>query len=319
MTKFLIGVSVLALVALFEGLYHAFNFFAERRREDLKRRLHALTQGKDRGPSLLRRSTRSSLPFLDELLRDAPLLPRLETLIEQAEAGTTVVRHLVTSALVGAAIGLVGLVLRGPAVGASFLVLASCIPTVALLIRRQQRSQKLSEQLPNALDMMARSLRAGHALTASFKLVATEMPGPINLEFARAYEEQNLGMSFERAALQMTTRAPFNRDLKIFAVSVIVQKQTGGNLVEILEKLAETIRGRYQFYGKLSALAAEGKMSGVVLGALPVVTGLVIAFVNPKYATALVAEPMGRMFLMYAVGSWFVGLLWLRQMGKVQL
>jgi tight adherence protein B len=318
MTKFLIGVSVLALVALFEGLYHAFNFFAERRREDLGRRLQALTEGKVRGPSLLRRRG-SGLPFLDELLRDLPLLSGLETLIEQAGAGTTAARHLVTSAVAAMAAGLFGLVLRGPAVAAPFLMLGAVVPTLLLLVRRQRRSLKLSEQLPNALDMMARSLRAGHALTASFKLVATEMPAPINLEFARAYEEQNLGMSFERAVLQMTTRAPANRDLKIFAVSVIVQKQTGGNLVEIMEKLAETIRGRYQFYGKLEALSAEGKLSGMVLGVLPVITGLVIAFINPKYAVTLVAQPMGRMFLMYAVVSWVVGLLWLGRMGKVQL
>ena len=319
MTKFLIGVSVLALVALFEGLYHAFNFFAERRREDLGRRLQALTEGKNRGPSLLKRPRRSALPFLDDLLGGLPGLLALETLIEQAEAGTTVARHLATSAVAAGVAGLAGLILRGPLVGALFLALAACVPTLALLIRRHRRSQKLSEQLPNALDMMARSLRAGHALTASFKLVATEMPGPINLEFARAYEEQNLGMSFEKAVLQMTSRAPGNRDLKIFAVSVIVQKQTGGNLVEILEKLAETIRGRYQFYGKLEALAAEGKMSGLVLGALPVMTGLLIAFVNPKYAVVLVSQPMGRMFMMYAVISWGVGLMWLRQMGKVRL
>lgn len=318
MTKFLIGVSVLALVALFEGAYHALSFFAERRREDLRRRLQSLAEGGARGPSLLRRSRRSAIPFLDELL-DLPVLRGLETLIEQAGVATTVARHLVWSTVAAAVAGLVGLVMKGPALALMFLPLAGGAPTIWLLIQRERRNQKLSEQLPNALDMMARSLRAGHALTASFKLVATEMPAPINLEFARAFEEQNLGMSFEKAVLQMTSRAPRNRDLKIFAVSVIVQKQTGGNLVEILEKLAETIRGRYQFYGKLEALAAEGGLSGLVLGALPVLTGILMTFLRPKYAVALVAQPMGRLFLMYAVISWFVGLIWLRQMAKVRL
>ena len=318
MTQFLIGAGALALVALFEGLYHAFTFFVERRREDLRRRLQALGDDR-RGPSLLRTSRRSTVPFVDELLRDLPLVQRLETLIEQAEAGTTAARHLGVSALLAGAGAVAGLLLRGPMMAALFGALGAVVPTLWLGVLRDRRSAKLSEQLPGALDMMARSLRAGHALTASFKLVATEMPGPINLEFARAYEEQNLGMSFDKAVLQMAARAPGNRDVKIFAVSVIVQKQTGGNLVEILEKLAETIRGRYQFYGKLSALAAEGKLSGVVLGVLPVGTGVLMSLVNPKYATNLVADPAGRMFLMFAVISWFVGLLWLRAMGKVEL
>lgn len=319
MTKFLIGAGALTLVALFEGLYHALTFFAERRRENLRRRLQALADGDQRGPSLLRRHQPSAVPFLDELLRDLPVTRRLERLIEQAESSTTVVRHLGLT-LVAAAVGsVVGLALRGPALGALFFVAAACGPTVWLLVLRDRRGEKLSEQLPGALDMMARSLRAGHALTASFKLVATEMPSPINLEFARAYEEQNLGMSFEKAVMQMISRAPGNRDLKIFAVSVIVQKQTGGNLVEILEKLAETIRSRYQFYGKLSALAAEGKLSGVVLGALPLGTALAMSIINPKYTTVLLAEPMGRMFLMYAIASWLFGIVWLRAMGKVEL
>ena len=319
MTQFLIGAGALALVALFEGVYHAFTFFVERRREDLRRRLQALGESNRQGPSLLRRPRRSALPFLDELLRDLPLMDRLETLIEQAEAGTTVARHLGLTLVLAGAAGVAGLVLRGPAVAAVLMAVLAAAPTLWLCVLRDRRSAKLSEQLPAALDMMARSLRAGHALTASFKLVATEMPGPVNLEFARAYEEQNLGMSFEKAVLQMTARAPSNRDLKIFAVSVIVQKQTGGNLVEILEKLAETIRGRYQFYGKLAALAAEGKLSGLVLGALPVGTGLAICFANPKYSMALVTEPLGRMFLMFGIISWIVGVLWLRAMGKVEL
>ena len=166
--------------------------------------------------------------------------------------------------------------------------------------------------------MMARSLRAGHSLTSAFKLVAVEMPGPINLEFARAYEEQNLGVSFYRAVQQMIDRVPGNSDLQIFGVSVIVQKETGGNLVEMLEKLADTIRARYQFYGKLAALTAEGQMSGLVLGALPIATALFLMFVNIGYISALVTKPMGRAILAYTMISWFVGLLWLRQMGKVE-
>jgi tight adherence protein B len=185
--------------------------------------------------------------------------------------------------------------------------------------KRSRRSTKLSEQLPDALDMMGRSLRAGHALSSSFKMVASELPAPVSLEFARAFEEQNLGLPFEKAIAQMVKRCPTNRDLKIFAVSVIVQKETGGNLVEIIEKIAETIRQRYRFFGKLDTLTAEGRMSSYILGALPILTGFFIAFTNPPYVMLLFTTHMGNMIFGYAVVSWLVGFLVMRSMAKVTI
>ena len=319
MNNLLIGAAALAVVALFEGLYYALTFLSERRREDLRRRLRTLG-GTDQGRlSVLRAGRLASNATLDGVLAGIPALQRLGTLIDEAQVGGTVAGLLAVSTAAALIGGFAGLVLRGPAMGALFFGVGAAAPTVRLYLARQSRSRKISEQLPSALDMMARSLRAGHALTSAFKLVATEMPGPINFEFARAHEEQNLGMSFEHAVLQMTARAHKNRDIKIFAVSVIVQKETGGNLVEILEKLAETIRGRYQFYGKLSALSAEGKLSGLVLGALPIVIALMLMMVNHDYLLPLVNSPMGRVIVGYAITSWVFGLIWLRQMGKVEL
>src|SRR5260221_7704991 len=149
------------------------------------------------------------------------------------------------------------------------------------MCKRVLSSRKLSEQLSDALDMMGRSLRAGHALSSSFKMVASELPPPVSLEFARAFEEQNLGLPFEKAVAQMVKRSPTNRDLKIFAVSVIVQKETGGNLVEIIEKIAETIRQRYRFFGKLDTLTAAGGICSYILGALPILTGFLITLTTP--------------------------------------
>src|SRR5262249_42873301 len=136
----------------------------------------------------------------------------------------------------------------GPLMSLMLLPMGGVLPLVVVSWKRARRSRKLSEQLPDALDMMGRSLRAGPALARSFKIVASELPAPVSLEFARAFEEQNLGLPFEKAISQMVKRCPTNRDLKIFAVSVIVQKETGGNLVEIIEKIAETIRQRYRFF-----------------------------------------------------------------------
>ena len=318
MNNILIGAAALAMVALVEGLYYGLKFLSERQREDLERRLHAVGSGSEAWPTLLRAGRLSSNPFLGGLLEGMPLLDRMAALLEQAQVGGTVATQLLVSALLALAGAVAGLALRSPVMGALLFVAGGAIPTVRLFIARSRRSRQISEQLPGALDMMARSLRAGHSLTSAFKLVAVEMPGPINLEFARAYEEQNLGVSFYRAVEQMTKRVPDNSDLNIFAVSVIVQKETGGNLVEMLEKLADTIRARYQFYGKLAALTAESQMSGLVLGALPIATALFLMFVNLQYISALVTKPMGRVILTYTMISWVVGLVWLREMGKVE-
>ena len=318
MNNILIGAAALAMVALVEGLYYGLKFLAERQREDLERRLQAVGTGSEAWPTLLRAGRLSSNAVLGELLGGMPLLDRMAALLEQAQVGGTVATQLLVSALLALAGAVAGLSLHSPVMGALLFAAGGATPTLRLLFARARRSRQISEQLPSALDMMARSLRAGHSLTSAFKLVAVEMPGPINLEFARAYEEQNLGVSFYRAVEQMTKRVSDNSDLNIFAVSVIVQKETGGNLVEMLEKLADTIRARYQFYGKLAALTAESQMSGYVLGALPIATALFLMFVNLQYISALVTKPMGRVILTYTMISWFVGLIWLRQMGKVE-
>jgi len=248
-----------------------------------------------------------------------PTAERLERLMQQAQAPLTVAQLLTYSTMLAIFGGFVGALLGGWPVAVLGAAGAFSTPLLIILAKRQRRSNKLSEQLPDALDMMARSLRAGHALPSTFRLVSTEMPDPVSVEFGLAFEEQNLGASFERAVLQMANRAPNNGDLKIFAVSVVIQKETGGNLVEVIEKIAETIRARYRFYGKLRALTAEGRMSGLVLAALPAVTGLAAGVLNPGYMRLLVTTRMGQGFLIYAIVTWLLGGLWLKRMARVDL
>jgi tight adherence protein B len=193
------------------------------------------------------------------------------------------------------------------------------LPLFYVLFKRAQRSRRLSEQLPDSLEMMARSLRAGHALSSAFKMVATEMPTPISIEFARAFESQELGMAFEKAVSDMTRRAPDNQDLKIFALSVIVQKETGGNLVEIIEKIAETVRSRYKFQGKLNGLTAEGRMSSYVVGALPFASALIMLAFNREYIARLFTSDAGHYFLGYGIVSWSLGFMMMKKMMKIKI
>lgn len=316
MKEILIGLAAVAVVALIEGLGHTFRFFADKQGEELRRRLQTLGGTESAGMTLLRQGKLAANSAIDSMLRGIPLAERLEILIEQAQIDITVARlmtYSLAAGLLGAGLGF----MMSPAISPIFGAMGLFGPVFVVWAIRQQRSVKLSEQLPDALDMMSRSLRAGHALPSSFKLVATEMPPPVSIEFARAFEEQNLGMPFERAVVQMTHRAPTNGDLKLFAVSVIIQKETGGNLVEIIEKIAETIRSRYRFYGKLRALTAEGRVSAVVIGILPFVAGLATLLVNPEYMMQLFNKPMGHVFLIHAATSWVFGVFLLRKTAQV--
>lgn len=317
MKEILIGLAAVAVVALLEGLGHTLRFFQDKQGEELRRRLQSLGGVESAGITLLRQGKLAANSFIDSILRGIPLAERLELLIEQAQVDITVARLMTYSLVAGVFGTALGILMLGPALAPMMSAIGLVTPVFVVYVLRQQRSTKLSEQLPDALDMMSRSLRAGHALPSSFKLVATEMPAPVSIEFGRAFEEQNLGLPFERAVVQMTRRAPTNGDLKLFAVSVIIQKETGGNLVEIIEKIAETIRSRYRFYGKLKALTAEARVSAWVIGALPFVAGMATFVVNPEYMSQLFTKPMGKMFLAYSVCSWAFGVFLLRKTAQV--
>jgi tight adherence protein B len=319
MKQFLAILVAIATAAIIQGLFYTYRFLIEKRRDELRRRLQSDESVTSAQLSLLRRGQLARSARLAAFLQGVRTAERLELFLQQAQMPITVaqlVAYSVVLALFGAT---VGYLTGGPVLAGLLALLGLGIPIFFIWVKRERRSVKLSEQLPDALDMMARSLRAGHALPSTFRLVANEMPDPVSTEFGLAFEEQNLGASFERAVTAMARRAPNNGDLKIFAVSVVIQKETGGNLVEVIEKIAETIRARYRFYGKLRALTAEGRISGVVLAVLPIVTGLAAAVFNPSYMKLLFTERMGMFFLIYAVASWAVGCLWLKAVAKVEL
>ena len=310
-------VASLALFASLEALLYAFHHARDRRQAALRRRLESVGKS-TAGPDLLRRERVAKDPRVAELVRKLPLVAAAEALLEEAGASWTVARlYLIT---LGAALGgaFLGLVLRlGPAAPLVGIATAA-VPVLFLRMGADRRSRLLSEQLPDALDTMARSLRAGHAISAAFQVVASEMPQPISIEFARAFEEQRLGISAEAAVQQMSGRAPRNGDLQILAVSVAIQRETGGNLAEILSNIASTVRERFKFKGKLRALTAEGRASTMVLAALPIGVALLVSVLNPGYLKPLVATSQGHSIVIFAVVSWVVGLAWLKKMANLQ-
>src|SRR5437868_5375551 len=176
------------------------------------------------------------------------------------------------------------------------------IPWVWLWNKRRKRLKKFASQLPDALELVARALRAGHSLAAGMHVVAEEMPSPVADEFGRVYEEQNLGIPIEEAMKSMSDRVP-NLDLRFFVTSVAIQRQTGGDLAEILDKIGYVVRERFRILGQVKALTGEGRLSGVVLIALPFVLLLVMAWIQPAYVSILWTDPRGIKMSLFALGS----------------
>ena len=197
-------------------------------------------------------------------------------------------------------------------------LLVGVIPWLQTRRRAEQRNVQLSQQLPDALDLIGRSLQAGHGIADAMRLVAEEMPLPVAREFGRVYEENNLGRDFRECMTEMASRNPHNFDLRIIVSATLLQRETGGNLIEILNNIAQTIRGRFVFKGKVRALTAEVKTSAFILGMLPFIIAGGLMILRPGYLTPLVTEPTGRSMLL-AVGLLFgSGVLLMRGLSQVE-
>jgi tight adherence protein B len=166
--------------------------------------------------------------------------------------------------------------------------------------RRKSRFAKFAKQLPDGLELIARALRSGHSLGSGIQVVVQEMPAPISTEFAIAYESQNLGVPIEQALKDMTRRMP-NMDLKFFATSVAIQRQTGGDLAEVLDKIGHIVRERFKILGQVMALTGEGRISGIVLMALPIALFFAVYYLNRPYVMLLFTDPLGKQMIAFAI------------------
>lgn len=192
------------------------------------------------------------------------------------------------------------------------------LPLMWLLFRRKRRFKRFAKQLPDALELIARALRAGHSLAAGFSLVSDEMDAPIGKEFARVFDEQNLGIPMEDALENLTERIP-NLDLRFFATAVILQRQTGGDLSEILDKIGYLVRERFKIWGQVQALTGEGRLSGIVLLALPPALFMAVYRLNPDYVMPLFTDPMGRKMLAGGLVMQLLGALVIRKIVNIKV
>jgi tight adherence protein B len=192
------------------------------------------------------------------------------------------------------------------------------VPFLVLNIKRGRRLRTFEEQFPEALDLIARALKAGHAFATGLKMVADEMPEPVGPEFRKTFDEQNFGLPLKDALENLTHRVPLI-DVRFFATAVLIQRETGGNLSEILENLAHVVRERFKILRQVRVYTAHGRLTGYVLLALPAVLCIALSFINPDHMNLLFREPMGQTLLMIAATMQFIGYMWIRQVVKIEV
>jgi tight adherence protein B len=192
------------------------------------------------------------------------------------------------------------------------------LPLIYLSIRRKRRMSKLIEQLPDVFEMMGQALRAGHSLASAIQLIHEQLPDPISSEFGRVYHEQNLGIKIDDALLAMADRVD-SLDVRFFVTAVLIQRQTGGDLAEILDKIGSVIRQRIELFGLVRGLTAEGRLSGWVLFALPFIVFGAVLRMNPDYAGVLLNEPTGKLMLLAALGMQLMGLAMIRWIVNIKV
>jgi tight adherence protein B len=273
-------------------------------------------EGGAKSPSLLSQPLDSRPGLLQEFLEQ---FGNVSLLFEQADVSLTVGKLLLICGVLAVAAVAGGIAMQLPP-GAWPVLGLVCggLPIIWLLFRRRRRLRRFAALLPEALEMLARALRAGQSLPFGFHMVSSEVAAPLGSEFGRVFDEQNLGVSLEQSLGEMAVRIP-NLDLRFFVTAVILQRQTGGDLAEILDKIGYIVRERFKIWGQIQALTAEGRISGIVLLALPVALFLTVYKLNPEYVKLLFVDPMGKKLLAVAIVLQVVGALVIRKIINIKV
>jgi tight adherence protein B len=323
MKVFLVTLIAMFLVSILtiELLLYAYRRANNANPTKLRKRVRAISLGDHRTetPDILRKRALSNVPKLNEILSHTPGVTSLDRLTRQANVSYPPSVY----GLLGLALLLMGYyvcfsITRNAGLSLALGALLGALPFYYLVVKKRQRMQKFLRQLPEGLDLIARGLRAGHALTTGLKLAADNFDDPLGTEFEETLDEINFGVSVPDALKNLAQRVDCP-DLKFFVVSVIIQRETGGNLAEIIDSIARIIRERFKFDDKLRVLSAEARFSAKVLVGMPFLILIALRFMNPEYINLLFEDSMGRMMLAGAACMMVFGIFVMVRMVKIKV
>ena len=259
------------------------------------------------------------LPGMDRLVSGTGAGKRMARLIDQSGVRTTPSAVALISLVAAAVTGLIVFLFvpqrYAPIAGA---VIAGATPVCWLMHRRSQRLKRFEEQFPEALDLLSRAIRAGHALQTALGMAAEELPDPVGPEFKKTFDQQNFGLPLRDALNEMAVRIGV-LDVRFFVTAVLIQRDTGGNLSEILENLAHVVRERFKIRRQVRVHTAHGRFTGYVLLAMPAALAIALSFINPEHMQVLFRERVGQLMLTGAIVMQTIGFIWIRQVIKIEV
>ncbi len=311
-----------AVILLIEGGYLWWSGTHGGGAQRIARRLRLMSGGVDADRervSILKQRRYSSGDWMDAFLHRRRLANAIDRLLLQSGLRWSVAQFLAAS--LGALVLTSLLLVTRPVPALAKLVIALAFMMVPFILVRRARAArlvKIEEQLPEAADFLARAMRAGHSFTNVLQMVGSELPEPLSGEFRAAHEEINYGVPMNEALYNMADRIPLT-DLRYLVIAVVIQRESGGNLAEILGNISHIIRERLKLIGKVRVLSAEGRMSAWILGLMPFCVMFFMAVVNPKYVSVLWTDPAGIKMLWYGAAMIMIGVLWIRRVIHIRV
>jgi tight adherence protein B len=323
MSELVIALLVFLVVAL--ATFAVASLLDERRAQArlIKDRLATVQKAPERDPeeelALVRDEQLSKIHFLDTLLRRSARVSAMQESLLQAgmkfRAGNFIALCLIFG--IAAAI-VVSVASKNPAIGWAALIIGSFLPYAVVSYRKQKRFEKIEELFPEAIDTLARAVRAGHAFTTALEMISNEISEPLASEFRKLYEEQKFGMPVRDALMNLTQRVPLV-DVKFFVTAVMLQRETGGNLAEILDNLSYVIRERFKIQRQVRVHTAQGRLTMALLMAMPPTVVAILLVFSPEFVKPLFYDPIGHILLVVAITLQTVGYFVIRKIIKIQV
>jgi len=318
----LIAMTIFILtVALIEGAYYALrNIRSGEKREVLRRLRGYPTKEYEREIiDIMRKSMLSEVPWFNRMLLSIRWTDKLSRMIEQSGTESTLGVFILLSIVFASGGFVIGLWVASNALLSLIIAFfLGTFPFLYVYLKKKRRMEKFQRQLPDALDLIARALKAGHAFTGGLKMVGDELGEPVGTEFEKTLHEINFGSGIPEALKGLTQRVDCP-DLRFFIISVIIQRETGGNLAEILAKIAYLIRERFKLQNRVQVLSAEGKLSAIILIAIPFVIALALSVLNPVYIKTLFVDPVGKVLVAFALLMMVIGIVVMKRMIQIRV